>query len=134
MQAVYDVFNASMNKLARHAAPQSAFEQFHHFSLDFRVPIVASIVYVIVVSFFSRLNRQKAAQSASSSFSKRTSSRGKTVAGAEESRFTPFKCLVIAHNILLCVYSGFTFLNVLPLLLKPYFSNSIFEAVIAEAF
>ncbi len=127
MQAAYKAFNASLNKLARHVPAQSNFEKFHHLSLDFRVPIAASIGYVLVVSFFSRLNRERAAAQAAAS-AKRSSARSKA-AEAEESRFTPFKCLVITHNVLLCAYSALTFLSVLPLLLKPYFSNPVFEAV-----
>jgi hypothetical protein len=129
MQAVYDAFNASSRKLAGPLAAQSAFEKFHHLSLDYRFPIVASILYVITVSFFSRLNRQKGAAVQSPLTAKGSSGRGKGAPSAEESRFTPFKCLVIAHNVLLCVYSAFTFLSILPILLKPYFSFSVLEAV-----
>lgn len=122
MQAAYDAFNASLNKLARQVPAETVFEKIHHASLDYRTPILASLAYVAVVSFFSRMNRQRAAALAS----KRP---GRAGAAAEESRFTPFKCLVIAHNVLLCLYSAFTFLSVLPLLMKPYFSVSVLQAV-----
>lgn len=127
MQAVYEVFNASARKIGRQA-PETLFEKIHVASLDIRTPIIASILYVIVVSYFSRINRARAA--AAPVKSTRTSSRtGKVSAEAKESRFTPFKCMVIAHNVLLCAYSAFTFLSVFPILFKPYLMGSIFEAV-----
>ena len=128
MQAAYEVFNASARKIGRQA-PETLFEKIHVASLDIRTPIIASILYVIVVSYFSRINRARAAAAAVKST--RTSSRsGKTAPEAKESRFTPFKCLVIAHNLLLCAYSAFTFISVAPLLFKPYLKSSVFEAVI----
>lgn len=128
MQAAYEVFNASARKIGRQA-PETLFEKIHVASLDIRTPIIASILYVIVVSYFSRINRARAAAAAVKST--RTSSRtGKASTEAKESRFTPFKCVVIAHNVLLCAYSAFTFLSVFPILFKPYLTGSIFEAVI----
>ena len=121
-------FDASAAKIAAEQAPQTAFEKFHVLTLDFRTPIIASVLYVLVVSYFSKLNRERT--SSSKSTGKRSSSRGKAVeAVKEESRFTPFKCLVIAHNVLLCLYSAAVFLSALPLLARPYFNSSVLEAV-----
>ena len=112
--------------------PSSLFEKFHVLTLDFRTPIVASILYVLLVSYFGKVNREREAAAvavaAASSKSKRSSSRIKTTSVAVESRFTPFKCFVIAHNVFLCLYSATVFLSALPLLARPYFTNSILEA------
>ena len=128
-------FDASAAKIAAEEAAVTAFEKFHFITLDYRTPIIASILYVLVVSFFSKLNLERAAKSSSSSNGKRTSSRAKTAAtaaaasGESESRFTPFKCLVIAHNVFLCIYSATVLLSALPLLVRPYFNYPVMEAV-----
>lgn len=122
-------FDASAARVAARLPPTNLFEKFHFLTLDYRTPIIASILYVVVVSFFSRLNREKS--TAKSGSEKRTSTRNRKAEAsvANESRFTPFKCLVIAHNVFLCLYSATAFLSVLPILLRPYFSAPIFEAV-----
>lgn len=121
-------FEASAAKIAAEQAPTTFFEKFHVLSLDFRTPIIASILYVLAVSFFSKLNRER--ESTSTNSGKRTSSRSKSAATVkEESRFTPFKCLVIAHNVFLCLYSATVFLSALPLIVSPYFDSPILEAV-----
>lgn len=127
-------FDASAAKIAAEQAPTTAFEKFHILSLDYRTPIIASILYVLVVSFFSKLNSERAAAASvapSGSSSKRT--RSKTAAEVavvkRESRFTPFKCLVIAHNVFLCLYSATVLLSSLPLIVRPYFDSPVLEAV-----
>lgn len=126
-------FETSASKVASLLPPSTLFEKFHFLTLDYRTPILASILYVVVVSFFSRLNKEKAAEAkgvAGGNNGKRTSSRNKKEVFEAESRFTPFKCLVIAHNVFLCLYSATAFLSVLPILLRPYFSSPLLEAVI----
>ena len=126
-------FDVSAEKVASRLPPSTSFEKFHFLTLDYRFPILASILYVVVVSFFSRLNKEKAAEAKSTvsyNSGKRTSSRNKKEAVEVENRFTPFKCLVIAHNVFLCLYSATAFLSVLPILLRPYFSSPLLEAVI----
>lgn len=134
-------FEASAAKIAAEQAPTTFFEKFHVLSLDFRTPIIASILYVLAVSYFSKLNRERGSTSSGpgASSGKRTSSRSKSASAAaeaaivkEESRFTPFKCLVIAHNVFLCLYSATVFLSALPLIVRPYFDSPILEAVRTE--
>ena len=127
-------FDASAAKVASESAPVTAFEKFHFLTLDFRTPIIASILYVLVVSYFSKLNRERSASAKVnvSNNGKRTSSRNKAQTQSvekNESRFTPFKCLVIAHNVFLCLYSATVFLSALPLLARPYFNSPVMEAV-----
>lgn len=133
LSSLQNQFDASAEKVASSLPPSTTFEKFHVLTLDYRTPIVASILYVLVVSFFSRLNREKAVKAKSSGSTndgKRTSSRNKKEVAVEvESRFTPFKCLVIAHNVFLCLYSATAFLSVLPILLRPYFNSPLLEAV-----
>lgn len=137
MQSLYDQFNASALRISKSLLPQTGFQKFHLLTLDYRTPIVVSIIYVLMVSYFSKLNRSQKVPSTKDKKDKeggrRMSSRGKKESSEESeassSRFTPFKCLVIAHNIFLCLYSAITFLSVVPLVLKPYFSGSIHEAV-----
>lgn len=127
LRNLQDQFSISAGKVASSGAmePESLFEKIHFLSLDYRTPIIASILYVLVVSFFSRRNRMAAAALATTKGAKNKTT---TAKGGEESRFTPFKCLVIAHNILLCLYSATTFLSVLPILIRPYFSLPLLEA------
>jgi hypothetical protein len=135
LSSLQSQFDASAEKVASRLPPSTTFEKFHFLTLDYRTPIVASILYVLVVSFFSRLNREKAAKAKSAiteNSGKRTSSRNKKEVAEVESRFTPFKCLVIAHNVFLCLYSATAFLSVLPILLRPYFNSSLLEAVILK--
>ena len=136
-------FNVSAARVAARLPPSNLFERFHFLTLDYRTPIIASILYVVIVSFFSRLNREKAAKAANvtkegnainvsnETGGKRTSARNKKTIQISESenRFTPFKCLVIAHNVFLCLYSATAFASVLPVLLRPYFSVPLLEAV-----
>ena len=126
-------FDASAAKVAAESAPVTAFEKFHFLTLDFRTPIIASILYVLVVSYFSKLNRERSASAkvnVNVNNGKRTSSRNKAQSVEKtESRFTPFKCLVIAHNVFLCLYSATVFLSALPLLARPYFNSPVMEAV-----
>lgn len=127
-------FDASAAKVASESAPVTAFEKFHFLTLDFRTPIIASILYVLVVSYFSKLNRERSASAKVNvnNNGKRTSSRNKAQSQSgekTESRFTPFKCLVIAHNVFLCLYSATVFLSALPLLARPYFNSPVMEAV-----
>lgn len=121
-------FDASASKVANMEAPVTLFEKFHVLTLDYRTPIIASILYVLIVSYFSRINRQRASSNGVSENNKRTSSRNKNVSEDNSSRYTPFKCLVIAHNVFLCLYSAAVFLSALPLLARPYFSKSVLEA------
>lgn len=132
LQNLKTQFDVSAAKIANLEPASSTFEKFHLLTLDYRTPIIASILYVVIVSYFSRLNRAKASggSSGSGSSGKRTSSRNKqtSTSATEESRFTPFKCLVIAHNVFLCLYSATVFLSALPLLARPYLTESVLEA------
>lgn len=126
MQSVYDQFNASVRRIERYQVASTPFEKFHTLTLDWRAPIVVSLLYVVVVSYFSKMNRARQ----SAAVGKSSVSRGKKhEPAASEPRFTPFKCLVIAHNVLLCAYSAFTFLSVLPIIFKPYFHTTALKAV-----
>lgn len=132
LSSLQNQFDASAAKVAARLPPTTLFEKFHFITLDYRTPIVVSILYVVVVSFFTRLNKEKAARAkaaAGGDSGKRTSLRNKKEVVESENRFTPFKCLVIAHNVFLCLYSATAFLSVLPILLRPYFSSPLLEAV-----
>lgn len=127
LKSLQSQFEASAERIANFQAPESLFQKFHLLTLDYRTPIFVSIIYILVVNYFSKLNREKGKDQPG----KRTSTRGKKEATrVEESRFTPFKCVVIAHNLLLCLYSATTFISVLPILLQPYFKLPLLEAVI----
>lgn len=136
LRSLQSQFDLSAAKVAAQESASTNFEKFHVLTLDYRTPIVAAILYVLIVSFFSKWNRDRSRKSVSVSTSasasaKRTSSRTKniiTVTASIESRYTPFKCLVIAHNVFLCLYSAVTFCSVLPILLRPYFSESLLQA------
>ena len=133
LKSLQSQFEASAQRIANFQAPETLFQKFHLLTLDYRTPILVSIIYVLVVNYFSNLNREKEKGTGTGKDQnvKRTSARGKKeVTRVSESRFTPFKCVVIAHNIFLCLYSVTTFVSILPILLQPYFKLPLLEAVI----
>ncbi|PJF17127.1 Elongation of fatty acids protein [Paramicrosporidium saccamoebae] len=81
----------------------------YNWSLDWRVPFSASLIYAIVVTYFSRRNIRRAAANPAPAT--------KTT---KKQEWTLFRVAVVAHNILLTVFSGYTFYSVFPLLLASF--------------
>jgi hypothetical protein len=80
----------------------------YNLSLDWRVPLSVSLIYATVVTYFSRRNIRlaKAAPVAAKTKSKEP--------------WTVFRVSVVLHNILLTIFSGYTFYSVFPMLLASF--------------
>jgi hypothetical protein len=105
----------------------------YNWSLDWRMPVSASIIYVIVATLLSRRNIRKAKEAAaaisndsSSTPSKEPLIKNKTV--KERKTWTLFQTLVVAHNILLTAFSAYTFYAVFPLLLASFRFRPAFDS------
>lgn len=130
----FDNFSASMARLDKGLSPRDAFERFHFATLDWRVPVVAVLLYVTIVTLWGRCNAARAARVAS--VAKRGESapllktrKGQATVVHKRPSFTPFNCLVIAHNVLLTVFSAYCLICILPILVKSYATRSLFDAV-----
>jgi len=75
----------------------------YNLSLDWRVPVGSSLIYSVIVAYWSRLNRNKGLTNS-------------PVKGKKRSEpWTAFRIAVVAHNVLLTLFSAFTFHNTAPL-------------------
>lgn len=90
----------------------------YNWSLDWRVPVCSSLLYAVVVTYFSRRNVRLAKAA------------GAAPAGsaARADPWTLFRVLVLAHNILLTVFSAFVFFSVFPLLLASLRFRSFYDS------
>lgn len=104
----------------------------YNWSLDWRVPLCSSILYAILVTFFSRRNaRRQAALSTGTRGNEaaKASTGGKPVVKSKIAEpWTLFRIAVVAHNVLLMVFSAYTFYCVTPLLLASFRFRPSYEA------
>lgn len=108
----------------------------YNWSLDWRVPITTSLLYAAIVAYLSRRNVRRAAATTSHG-----STGGRTATGRSsdfdskqtmKSRPRPewnlFHISVMAHNLLLMIFSAFTFYQVVPLLVASFRYRTPFDA------
>jgi hypothetical protein len=126
-------FSESMRKLDNGLQPVTVFERFHFATLDWRMPVLAAIVYAVVVTIwgsFNRVSQEKAKirashhQKAAGTFRKNQPQ----PAPRNPSRFTFFNCVVILHNLILTIFSVYIFACIVPILVRSYQEKSAFAA------
>lgn len=87
---------------------------FYKWTMDWRLPIITSITYTIIVSYWTRQNL--------------AAMKGKAqVAG--NSQWSLFKAAVVAHNVLLALFSAKTFMETAPVLWRAFWTQPIFDSV-----
>jgi len=96
---------------------------FYEFTMDWRVPIVSSLLYAVLVSYFSRRNTLAGPPPVSSRAAK-----GKGAGLKQNEPWTLFRSAVVVHNIVLMVFSAYVFWAVTPLLLASFRYRPLMES------
>ena len=94
----------------------------YNWSLDWRVPLISSLLYVVAVTFASRRNLREAKSSTSYKVNN-----NKPKARVAQP-WTLFKFGVLAHNILLTLFSAFTLYSVAPILIAGFRYRTFVDA------
>lgn len=121
----FEEFSESITRFEKGLPPRTVFEKIHFASLGWEAPVIAAILYAVIVTIWGRYNKAKAARA--------EEPRVKAKAAKEEdvkNRFSPFNCFVIAHNVLLTVFSVYCFVCIVHILIKSYVQDEFFDAVI----
>ena len=121
-------FSESMANFEEGLAPQTTFEKIHFATLDWKVPVASALLYALIVTIWGRFNKAAAlkAEEPRVKSKKHHHNHGEST---ESSRFSFFNCLVIAHNVLLTVFSAYCFVYIVKILLDSYIATDFFDAV-----
>lgn len=124
-------FSESMANFENGLPPRTIFEQFHYATLDWKVPVAAAILYAVIVTIWGCFNKKAAlkAEEPRVKSKKQQQQHHHHQKSDKSSRFSFFNCLVIAHNIFLTVFSAYSFVCIVKILLESYMSFDFFEAV-----
>lgn len=117
-----------MSNFEKGLSPRTIFEKIHFATLDWKVPVTAAILYAVIVTIWGNYNKEAALKAEEP----RVKSKKHLKAGSvEESadRFSVFKCLVIAHNVFLTLFSAYCFVCIVVILFNSYSSSNFLEAV-----
>ena len=87
-----------------------------------------TLLYALIVTIWGRFNKAAAlkAEEPRVKSKKHHHNHGEST---ESSRFSFFNCLVIAHNVLLTVFSAYCFVYIVKILLDSYIATDFFDAV-----
>ena len=125
-------FSESMANFEKGLAPQTLFEKFHVATLDWKTPVIAAILYAVIVTIWGQHNKAKALKAEEPRVKAK-----KTVdvaAGSETNRFSLFNCLVIAHNVFLTVFSAYCFICIVKILFESYLQDDDFLTTVIIRF
>jgi len=115
------------------------YPKFNHWA----IPVGVSILYAIIVTVVSRYHRSFRNRSNTSTLASTTATNGRSSEQKKKpfsllssepiflpilSRLSFSDTLIVTHNVLLCVYSAWTFANTAPQLVRNYGSRSIKDA------
>lgn len=116
----FEQFSESMARLDAGKAPITDFQRFHFATLDWKLPFAVAAAYAVIVTIWGRFNKKMAEADAMEKKKKDKSGGGSSPV---------FKAFVIAHNLLLTVFSAYCFVCMSSLLIKSYTSRNLFDAV-----
>lgn len=123
----FEEFSESMANFEKGLEPRTTFEKLHYATLDWKVPVAAAILYAVIVTVWGRCNKAKALKAEDPRVkSKKSKSQGGE--DKEANRFSFFNCLVIAHNVLLTVFSAYCFVCIVKILVDSYMNDHFFDA------
>lgn len=117
-------FSESMKNFEKGLEPSTTFEKIHFATLDWKVPVLAAILYAVIVTIWGRFNKAKALKLEESRLKSK-----KTESSSSDDRFSFFNCFVIVHNIFLTVFSVYCFICIVKILIESYINNDFLEAV-----
>ncbi|KAF9154683.1 hypothetical protein BG015_000211 [Linnemannia schmuckeri] len=104
------------------SAPMPAgipFPEYYDFFMNWKTPLAIAATYTLAVSLFNPKVGKVSRVVAKSANAKPAE---KTQSGAAMTAF------VFVHNLILCVYSGITFYNMFPAMIKNFATHSVFDA------
>ena len=119
-------FSESMANFEKGRPPRTTFEKIHFATLDWKVPVAAAILYAVIVTIWGKFNKEAALKAEEPRVK---SKKHQKETESATSRFSVFNCLVIAHNVLLTVFSAYCFVCIVKILFDSYISTEFFEAV-----
>lgn len=122
-------FSESMANFEKGLEPQTLFEKIHFASLDWKTPVIGAILYAVIVTIWGRCNKAKALKAEEPRVKAKKVSGAAPAADSEPNRFSFFNCLVIAHNVLLTVFSAYCFVCIVKILVESYLQDDFLDAV-----
>lgn len=121
-------FSESMANFEKGLEPQTLFQKIHYASLDWKTPVIAAILYAIIVTIWGRCNKAKALKAEEPRVKAKKASAA-VVSESETNRYSVFNCLVIAHNVFLTVFSAYCFVCIVEILVESYLQDNFIDAV-----
>ena len=123
---LFKEFSESMSNFEKGLPPRTIFEKIHFATLDWKVPVAAAILYAVIVTIWGKFNKEAALKAEEPRVKSKKHPQKESSA---TSRFSPFNCLVIAHNVFLTVFSAYCFVCIVKILVDSYISTEFFDAV-----
>jgi hypothetical protein len=96
------------------------FPEYYDFFMNWKTPLAIAATYTVAVSLSNPKVGKVSRVVAKSANAKPAE---KTQSGSAMTAF------VFVHNLILCVYSGITFYNMFPAMIKNFATHSLFDAV-----